>query len=76
MERALESSWVDVQPGPVFAEDCGSMLVLALVQEGAADFFTHITHASLAMPQRFAVISHGRHEVERIVGWHTATHLV
>ncbi|CAB3386697.1 Hypothetical predicted protein [Cloeon dipterum] len=76
IERALESSWVDVEPSPVFSADGSSLLLLCPVQEGAADYFTHITHVSLAPPQRLAVISHGRHEVERIVGWHTAAHLV
>ncbi|KAF4524776.1 hypothetical protein B566_EDAN014470 [Ephemera danica] len=76
VERAIESSWVDVQPGPVFSKDGGSMLVLSPVQEGASDFFTHITHTTLALPQRLSVISHGRHEVERVIGWHSQAHLV
>ncbi|XP_071440893.1 inactive dipeptidyl peptidase 10 [Hetaerina americana] len=100
-ERALEEAWVEVRPPPVFPAtvtfaranptkaSVDSFLVLAPVQEGTADHFTHIKHVSLApadgehlspsaapVEQRISVLSHGRYEVMRIIAWDDTRHLV
>lgn len=61
-ERAPEGLWLDVQPHPLFAPDGDSFLLLATVQEGDKEHFTHIKHVTLTQ-QRIAVLSHGRYEV-------------
>lgn len=61
-ERAPEGQWLDVQPHPIFAPDGNSFLLLAAVQEGGQEHFTHIKHVTLTQ-QRIAVLSHGRYEV-------------
>ncbi|KAG8332085.1 hypothetical protein J6590_028070 [Homalodisca vitripennis] len=73
-ERA-EGAWLDVQPQPVFSRDGNSFLLLAAVQEGAIDTFTHIKHVTLTQ-QRIAVISHGHYEVTEILAWDSVNHLV
>lgn len=75
MERAPEDTWLDVQPQPFFSPDGDSFLLLAAVQEGANDHFTHIKHVTLKQ-QRMAVLSHGRYEVVKILEWDTSNHLV
>lgn len=99
-ERALEEAWVEVRPPPVFPASVtfsrtkpqqgtvDSFLVLAPVQEGTADHFTHIKHVSLAstdahlspsaapVEQRISVLSHGRYEVVQIIAWDDTRHLV
>ncbi|XP_014238564.1 inactive dipeptidyl peptidase 10 isoform X1 [Trichogramma pretiosum] len=74
-ERAPEGQWLDVQPHPVFAPDGDSFLLLAAVQEGAQEHFTHIKHVTLTQ-QRIAVLSHGQYEVGEILAWDTKSHLV
>ncbi|XP_015515915.1 inactive dipeptidyl peptidase 10 isoform X1 [Neodiprion pinetum] len=74
-ERAPEGQWLDAQPHPVFAPDGDSFLLLAAVQEGSQEHFTHIKHVTLTQ-QRIAVISHGRYEVSKILAWDTQAHLV
>lgn len=61
-ERAPEGTWLDAQPHPVFTPDGDSFLLLAAVQEGDQEHFTHIKHVTLTQ-QRIAVLSHGRYEV-------------
>ncbi|XP_054285172.1 inactive dipeptidyl peptidase 10 isoform X2 [Macrosteles quadrilineatus] len=73
-ERA-EGTWLEVQPHPVFSRDGNSFLLLASVQEGAIDTFTHIKHVTLTQ-QRIAVISHGHYEVTEILAWDSINHLV
>ncbi|XP_058801842.1 inactive dipeptidyl peptidase 10 isoform X3 [Phymastichus coffea] len=74
-ERAPEGQWLDAQPHPVFAPDGDSFLLLAAVQEGDQEHFTHIKHVTLTQ-QRIAVLSHGRYEVSEILAWDTKSHLV
>ncbi|XP_076291931.1 A-type potassium channel modulatory protein DPP6 isoform X2 [Lasioglossum baleicum] len=74
-ERAPEGQWLDAQPHPVFAPDGDSFLLLASVQEGDKEHFTHIKHVTLTQ-QRIAVLSHGRYEVSEILAWDTKAHLV
>lgn len=64
-ERAPEGQWLDAQPHPIFAPDGDSFLLLAAVQEGDKEHFTHIKHVTLTQ-QRIAVLSHGRYEVSNI----------
>lgn len=61
-ERAPEGQWLDAQPHPVFSPNGDSFLLLAAVQEGGQEHFTHIKHVELTQ-QRIAVLSHGRYEV-------------
>ena len=63
-ERAPEGQWLDAQPHPLFAPDGDSFLLLASVQEGDKEHFTHIKHVTLTQ-QRIAVLSHGRYEVRQ-----------
>lgn len=74
-ERAPEGQWLDAQPHPVFAPDGDSFLLLAAVQEGSQEHFTHIKHVTLT-EKRIAVLSHGRYEVTEILSWDTSSHLV
>ncbi|XP_019867490.1 inactive dipeptidyl peptidase 10 isoform X2 [Aethina tumida] len=74
-ERAHENSWLEIQEHPVFSPDGDSFLMLAPVQEGSRESFTHIKHISVTQ-QHIAVISHGRHEVTKILYWDTASHLI
>ncbi|XP_012223647.1 A-type potassium channel modulatory protein DPP6 isoform X1 [Linepithema humile] len=75
LERAPEGLWLDAQPHPLFAPDGDSFLLLATVQEGDKEHFTHIKHVTLTQ-QRIAVLSHGRYEVSEILAWDTKAHLV
>lgn len=70
VERAAEDAWLEIQDHPVFAPDGDSFLLLASVQEGSVDTFTHIKHITLTQ-QRIAVLSHGRYEVNKILRWDT-----
>uniref|UniRef100_A0A0C9RBH7 Dpp10_0 protein n=1 Tax=Fopius arisanus TaxID=64838 RepID=A0A0C9RBH7_9HYME len=74
-ERAPEGQWLDAQPHPLFSPDGDSFLLLAGVQEGGQEHFTHIKHVTLTQ-QRIAVLSHGRYEVSEILAWDTRAHLV
>ncbi|XP_017769373.1 PREDICTED: inactive dipeptidyl peptidase 10, partial [Nicrophorus vespilloides] len=74
-ERATEDAWLDIQEHPVFSPDGDSFLLLATVQEGSTDTYTHIKHVTLTQ-QRIAVISHGRYEVNKILSWDSNNHLI
>ncbi|XP_039280543.1 inactive dipeptidyl peptidase 10 isoform X2 [Nilaparvata lugens] len=74
-ERAQEDAWLQIQPHPVFSTDGDSFLLLGAVQEGDQDVFTHIKHITLKQ-QRIAVLSHGRYQVVKILGWDSINHLV
>ncbi|KAF7996285.1 hypothetical protein HCN44_001917 [Aphidius gifuensis] len=74
-ERAPEGQWLDAQPHPVFSPNGDSFLLLAAVQEGGQEHFTHIKHVELTQ-QRIAVLSHGRYEVSEILAWDTRASLV
>ncbi|CAH0556834.1 unnamed protein product [Brassicogethes aeneus] len=74
-ERALEKSWLEIQEHPVFSPDGDSFLILAPVMEGSKESYTHIKHVSVTQ-QHIAVISHGRHEVLKILYWDTHSHLI
>lgn len=74
-ERALEDTWLDIQPHPLFSPDGDSFLMLAPIQEENAEFYTHIKHVTLTQ-QRISVLSHGRYEVLSIVSWDAHNHLV
>ncbi|XP_044727006.1 inactive dipeptidyl peptidase 10 [Chrysoperla carnea] len=74
-ERAVEDSWLDIQPHPVFSPDGDSFLLLAAIQEGNTDYYTHIKHVTLTQ-QRLTVLSHGRYEVIKILEWDTYNNLV
>ncbi|XP_046816515.1 dipeptidyl aminopeptidase-like protein 6 isoform X6 [Vespa velutina] len=65
-ERAPEGQWLDAQPHPIFAPDGDSFLLLAAVQEGDKEHFTHIKHVTLTQ-QRIAVLSHGRYENREMI---------
>jgi len=69
-ERAPEGLWLDAQPHPLFAPDGDSFLLLAAVQEGDKEHFTHIKHVTLTQ-QRIAVLSHGRYEVSEVASGHS-----
>ncbi|XP_023309950.1 dipeptidyl peptidase 4 isoform X2 [Anoplophora glabripennis] len=74
-ERALEKAWLDIQEHPMFSPDGDSFLMLAPVQEGSRETYTHIKHVTVTQ-QHIAVLSHGRHEVTKILAWDTVSHLI
>ncbi|XP_063918050.1 inactive dipeptidyl peptidase 10 isoform X1 [Zophobas morio] len=74
-ERAAERAWLDIHEHPVFAQDGDSFLMLAAVQEGSRESYTHIKHVTVTQ-QHIAVLSHGRHEVDRILSWDNVKHLI
>ncbi|XP_008194405.1 inactive dipeptidyl peptidase 10 isoform X2 [Tribolium castaneum] len=74
-ERAAERAWLDIQEHPIFSADGDSFLMLAAVQEGSREAYTHIKHVTVTQ-QHIAVLSHGRHEVDRILSWDNASHLI
>ncbi|XP_026469614.1 inactive dipeptidyl peptidase 10 [Ctenocephalides felis] len=74
-ERAPENCWLDIQPHPTFSPDGDSFLLLASIQEGGSDHFTHIKHVTITQ-QRIAVLSHGRYEATRVLAWDSYNHLV
>ncbi|KAJ8977155.1 hypothetical protein NQ317_015478, partial [Molorchus minor] len=74
-ERALEKAWLEIQEHPVFSPDGDSFLMLASVQEGSRETYTHIKHVTVTQ-QHIAVLSHGRHEVSKILSWDTTNHLI
>lgn len=67
-ERATEDSWLDIQEHPLFAPDGDSFLLLAPVQEGSTEIFTHIKHITLTQ-QRISILTHGKYEVTKILAW-------
>ncbi|ENN82878.1 hypothetical protein YQE_00752, partial [Dendroctonus ponderosae] len=61
-ERSLERAWLEVQEHPIFSPDGDSFLMLAHVQEGRRETYTHIKHITVTQ-QHIAVLSHGPHEI-------------
>lgn len=49
--------------------------MLAPVQEGSRETYTHIKHVTVTQ-QHIAVLSHGRHEVDKILNWNEVNHLM
>jgi len=49
--------------------------MLAHVQEGSRETYTHIKHITVTQ-QHIAVLSHGPHEVSKILAWDTTSHLM
>ncbi|XP_050306548.1 dipeptidyl aminopeptidase-like protein 6 isoform X1 [Anthonomus grandis grandis] len=74
-ERALERAWLEVQEHPIFSPDGDSFLMLAHVQEGSRETYTHIKHITVTQ-QHIAVLSHGPHEVSKILAWDTSSHYI
>ncbi|XP_060517195.1 inactive dipeptidyl peptidase 10 isoform X2 [Cylas formicarius] len=74
-ERALEKSWLDIQEHPIFSPDGDSFLMLAHVQEGSRETYTHIKHITVTQ-QHITVLSHGPHEVVKILSWDNNSHLI
>ncbi|XP_050518361.1 inactive dipeptidyl peptidase 10 isoform X2 [Diabrotica virgifera virgifera] len=74
-ERAADKAWLEIQEHPVFSPDGDSYLLLAPVQEGSRETYTHIKHITVTQ-QRIAVLSHGRHEVTKILSWDSVSHLI
>ncbi|XP_019772128.1 inactive dipeptidyl peptidase 10 isoform X2 [Dendroctonus ponderosae] len=74
-ERSLERAWLEVQEHPIFSPDGDSFLMLAHVQEGRRETYTHIKHITVTQ-QHIAVLSHGPHEVSKILAWDTTSHLI
>lgn len=60
---------------PVYSEDGSAFLLLAAVQEGGGQYYTHIKHVDV-LRQRIAVLSHGKVEVTKILAWDQENHLV
>ncbi|KAJ8915617.1 hypothetical protein NQ315_003401 [Exocentrus adspersus] len=74
-ERALEKAWLDIQEHPMFSPDGDSFLMLAPVKEGSRETYTHIKHVTVTQ-QHIAVLSHGKHEVSKILSWDTVSHKI
>ncbi|CAH2238065.1 jg18449 [Pararge aegeria aegeria] len=74
-EKATEEPWLEVHEQPVYSEDGSAFLLLAAVQEGGGQYYTHIKHVDV-LRQRMAVLSHGKVEVAKILAWDQENHLV
>lgn len=74
-EKATDEPWLEVHQQPVYSEDGGAFLLLAAVQEGGGQYYTHIKHVDV-IRQRIAVLSHGKVEVVEILAWDQENHLV
>ena len=59
----------------MYSEDGSAFLLLAAVQEGGGQYYTHIKHVDV-LRQRMAVLSHGKVEVAEILAWDQENHLV
>lgn len=59
----------------MYSEDGSAFLLLAAVQEGGGQYYTHIKHVDVNR-QRIAVLSHGRVEVTEVLAWDQENHLV
>lgn len=59
----------------MYSEDGSAFLLLAAVQEGGGQYYTHIKHVDV-LRQRIAVLSHGKVEVAEILAWDQENHLV
>ncbi|VVC90325.1 unnamed protein product [Leptidea sinapis] len=74
-EKATDEPWLEVHQKPVYSEDGSAFLLLAAVQEGGGQYYTHIKHVDV-LRQRIAVLSHGKVEVAKILAWDQENHLV
>ncbi|KOB70112.1 Inactive dipeptidyl peptidase 10 [Operophtera brumata] len=74
-EKATDEPWLEVHQKPVYSEDGSAFLLLAAVQEGGGQYYTHIKHVDVNR-QRIAVLSHGRMEVTEVLAWDQENHLV
>ncbi|XP_031763771.1 inactive dipeptidyl peptidase 10 isoform X1 [Galleria mellonella] len=74
-EKATDEPWLEVHQQPVYSEDGSAFLLLAAVQEGGGQYYTHIKHVDV-LRQRIAVLSHGKVEVAEILAWDQDNHLV
>ncbi|XP_064076712.1 inactive dipeptidyl peptidase 10 isoform X1 [Vanessa tameamea] len=74
-EKATDEPWLEVHQQPVYSEDGSAFLLLAAVQEGGGQYYTHIKHVDV-LRQRMAVLSHGKVEVAKILAWDQENHLV
>ncbi|CAH2066381.1 unnamed protein product, partial [Iphiclides podalirius] len=74
-EKATDEPWLEVHQKPVYSEDGSAFLLLAAVQEGGGQYYTHIKHVDV-LRQRMAVLSHGRVEVAEILAWDQINNLV
>ncbi|XP_041976743.1 inactive dipeptidyl peptidase 10 isoform X2 [Aricia agestis] len=74
-EKATDEPWLEVHQEPVYSADGGAFLLLAAVQEGGGQYYTHIKHVDV-LRQRMAVLSHGKVEVAEILAWDQENHLV
>lgn len=74
-EKATDEPWLEVHQKPVYSEDGSAFLLLAAVQEGGGQYYTHIKHVDVNR-QRIAVLSHGRVEVAEVLAWDQENHLV
>ncbi|XP_075992085.1 inactive dipeptidyl peptidase 10 isoform X1 [Anticarsia gemmatalis] len=74
-EKATDEPWLEVHQQPVYSEDGSAFLLLAAVQEGGGQYYTHIKHVDV-LRQRMAVLSHGKVEVAEILAWDQDNHLV
>lgn len=59
----------------MYSEDGSAFLLLAAVQEGGGQHYTHIKHVDVNR-QRIAVLSHGKVEVTEVLAWDQENHLV
>ncbi|KAJ2944629.1 hypothetical protein O0L34_g3981 [Tuta absoluta] len=74
-EKAGDEPWLEVHQQPVYDDDGTAFLLLAGVQEGGGQYYTHIKHVDVVR-QRIAVLSHGKVEVAEILAWDQENHLV
>ncbi|KAI8427643.1 hypothetical protein MSG28_002118 [Choristoneura fumiferana] len=74
-EKATDEPWLEVHQQPVYSEDGSAFLLLAAVQEGGGQYYTHIKHVDVER-QRLAVLSHGKVEVAQVLAWDEINHLV
>ncbi|OWR49175.1 dipeptidyl aminopeptidase protein 6 isoform 1 [Danaus plexippus plexippus] len=74
-EKATDEPWLEVHQRPVYSEDGSAFLLLAAVQEGGGQYYTHIKHVDV-LRQRIAVLSHGKVEVAKILAWDQENNLV
>ncbi|XP_013180978.1 PREDICTED: inactive dipeptidyl peptidase 10 [Papilio xuthus] len=74
-EKATDEPWLEVHQKPVYSEDGSAFLLLAAVQEGGGQYYTHIKHVDV-LRQRIAVLSHGKVEVAEILAWDQINNLV
>ncbi|XP_055372089.1 inactive dipeptidyl peptidase 10 isoform X2 [Condylostylus longicornis] len=60
--------WVDTLSVPFFATNSSSYITIYPWRDGAAGYFKHLVHVQV-MGGRILPLTHGRHEVNRILHW-------